>query len=369
MVGNDQVSRHIPADSFRPELADPIAATIIRSTTTHFVDAPEEEYHFMMENNGLVEESFFLWSLVPLVGSVDGMYSSVTEVTKQRCDMGIPLKQQLHANGTRLSERRVDALLRLAQLTSQANDAEAFWTAIHDAINPYEYDFPTAVLYSRLETGTHATTTSSNSVSQTCMYTLQWTIGYSNDHPAIPKNFDLGDGTGLAPGLLNSEKDSLVTVYHRDDKVLPMSLYTGTERRGFGDPCRAMLVIPIRTSTNSVSGHIILGVNTRRPYDTEYKDWIEVLATLLSTSAASVALHEEESRRRKEQEEQATRDRDALTTEVTALAQEATDAAQKLHNLQSIANAVGVGYFEYDVNGQLMHANVSLASTLCICRC
>ena len=68
----------------RPEVADPVSATIARSKQTHFADAPEEEYHFMVERYGFVEEVFFMWSLVPLVGNVQGMYSIVTEVTKQR---------------------------------------------------------------------------------------------------------------------------------------------------------------------------------------------------------------------------------------------------------------------------------------------
>jgi hypothetical protein len=70
----------------RPELADPVSVTIERSQQTQFADIPEEEYHFMVERNGFVEEAFFMWSLVPLVGVgfIDGMYSIVTEVTNQR---------------------------------------------------------------------------------------------------------------------------------------------------------------------------------------------------------------------------------------------------------------------------------------------
>jgi hypothetical protein len=69
----------------RPEIADPVSATMARSERTKFADAPEEEYHFMVERSGFVEEVFFMWSLVPLVGvHIDGMYSIVTEVTKQR---------------------------------------------------------------------------------------------------------------------------------------------------------------------------------------------------------------------------------------------------------------------------------------------
>jgi len=70
----------------RPEVADPVSATMERSQQTRFADAPEEEYHFMIEKNGFVEETFFMWSLIPLVGvgQIKGMYSIVNEVTKQR---------------------------------------------------------------------------------------------------------------------------------------------------------------------------------------------------------------------------------------------------------------------------------------------
>jgi hypothetical protein len=70
----------------RPEVADPVSARMEQSQKTHFADAPEELYQFMVERNGFVEESFFMWSLIPLVGvgTIDGMYSIVTEVTKQR---------------------------------------------------------------------------------------------------------------------------------------------------------------------------------------------------------------------------------------------------------------------------------------------
>jgi len=87
---------------------------------------------------------------------------------------------------------------------------------------------------------------------------------------------------------------------------------------------------------------------------------LEVFSNLLGTSAASVALHEEEVRNRKRQEEEAARDREALSAEVAVLAQEASDVAEKLSNFYQLANAVGLGYFEFAISGELVHANVSL---------
>jgi hypothetical protein len=257
-----------------------------------------------------------------------------------------------------LLERRVNALLRVGQISSEARDIEAFWTSIYEAITPYEYDFPTAILYSHVELDTVSSVGSGRTTPRHCV--LEWTIGYADDHPEIPKDLDLGGDSALARALMKSAKNGAATLYHDKDRALPSSILVDVEKRGFGDPCKALLVIPIRTSNEAITGYILVGVNTRRPYDTEYQDWIEVFSNLLSTSAASVALHEEEARRRKRQEEEAAKEREELNAEVAVLAQEANDVAEKLQNFHDIANTVGLGYFEFGINGQLMHANVSL---------
>jgi hypothetical protein len=211
-------------------------------------------------------------------------------------------------------------------------------------------------LYSHCELDTTASVTSGKAISQQCA--LEWTIGYAADHPAIPKVLDLDEDHALARAISHSAKNESATLYREEDGLLPESLFRDTEKRGFGDPCKAMLIIPVRTSSETTTGYIITGVNTRRPYDAEYREWIEVLTNLLGASAAFVALHGEEVRRRKRQEEQAVKDREALSAEVAVLAQEANDVAEKLQNFHDIANAVGLGYFEFGINGQLMHANV-----------
>jgi hypothetical protein len=38
----------------------------------------------MIEHAGYTEETFLTCSLVPLIGPIDGMFSIVTELTKQR---------------------------------------------------------------------------------------------------------------------------------------------------------------------------------------------------------------------------------------------------------------------------------------------
>ena len=167
--------------------------------------------------------------------------------------------------------------------------------------------------------------------------------------------------------MFDSSRKEVPTLYRAEDGVLPASLFQDVEKRAFGDPCKAFIVIPILIYDDTVTGYLIVGLNTRRPYDAEYQEWIEVYANLIGASAASVALFEEEVRSRRRQEEQAAKDREALSAEVAVLAQEASNVAGKLKNFHDIATELGLGYFEFDINGRLMDANVSpLLSAMCL---
>jgi hypothetical protein len=115
-------------------------------------------------------------------------------------------------------------------------------------------------------------------------------------------------------------------------------------------------IIKLPASEEIIEAFLLMqqsGLNTRRPYDSEYEEWIQVFSKLLGTSAASVSLHEEEVANRKRGIAQAARDRAALNDELTA-------SEFRLETLHDVAEKVGLGYFEYELDGNLKHANVRL---------
>lgn len=88
---------------------------------------------------------------------------------------------------------------------------------------------------------------------------------------------------------------------HVRDGSLPPALLEGIKWRGFGDPCREAVIIPVRpTNAENVLAFLVLGINPRRFYDTQYKAFINLLNSQLSTSSASVLLYEEEMNRSRE---------------------------------------------------------------------
>jgi PAS domain-containing protein len=63
----------------------------------------------------------------------------------------------------------------------------------------------------------------------------------------------------------------------------------------FDDAPGAAIVLPIRSSSEDrLHGVMVLGLNTRLPYDEEYSNYIHLVRGLLATGLATIKLHEED---------------------------------------------------------------------------
>ena len=63
----------------------------------------------------------------------------------------------------------------------------------------------------------------------------------------------------------------------------------------FNDPSGAAIVLPIRSSLEDrLHGVMLLGLNTRAPWDEEYSNYVQLVKGLLATGLATMKLHEED---------------------------------------------------------------------------
>jgi len=83
---------------------------------------------------------------------------------------------------------------------------------------------------------------------------------------------------------------------------VPSQAMVGMDKRGWGEHARQALVVPIIAGTGGVDvgGYglgtcksvLILGVNSRRPYDSDYEGWVEVLGSSLGQMYLGVTARE-----------------------------------------------------------------------------
>lgn len=75
-----------------------------------------------------------------------------------------------------------------------------------------------------------------------------------------------------------------------DDESLPKSLLVGIESKEYGDPCRAVVITPLRYSdSTSVIGFLVIGSNPRTAVNMTYVEFVEAMTTTIGTYMGSLA--------------------------------------------------------------------------------
>ncbi|KAJ4299349.1 hypothetical protein N0V90_004594 [Kalmusia sp. IMI 367209] len=259
-----------------------------------------------IDRHGFLEEAFFSFQFIPILdsdGHVAGYYQPLVETTRNK-----------------LLERRISSLVEIGSETAKARDLNTYWDLVINTIATNDRDIPFALLYAaeNFSSSALSSTSTPGSRKESDEFLLKGSIGVRGDHPVAPSMIDLKDDTNIFhPHLAQAMKAMMPVVVHFSDLRLPDGFLAGIDWRGYGDPCRCVVFCPIRpTTTEQVQGFLILGVNPRRPFDEDYKQFVHVLLRLLATSLASVVLFDEEMRQKENAIGQAARIQEELTAEL-----------------------------------------------------
>jgi PAS domain S-box-containing protein len=214
---------------------------------------------------------------------------------------------------------------------------------------------PFALLYSiadSCDTDTASQTSDSTTSEKTCL--LEGSIGVPERHPAAPQKLELkGSQEGFIPGILYRLSATTVTesgeafreamrtreptTLRLQDGTFPESLLEDIEWRGYGDPCREVIIFPLRpTNGDTVFAFLLIGIHPRRAYDDDYKSFAAMLNRQLATSLASVLLFEGESRR---------------STQLSQQLELQSNRMQRMTELSPL------GMYLYDLDGVLVEGN------------
>ncbi|KAK2073797.1 hypothetical protein P8C59_008046 [Phyllachora maydis] len=318
----------------------------------HFINAwnygqaiLKHDDQLFVTRNGFLEETFFDWSVVPLVGSdgsVVGIYNPAFDNTRRK-----------------VNERRLQTLRELGEKTSEARNVKGFWAQVLKALEYNPFDVPLALIYSVSEdSDSEVSSMHSGSVSNPPQVILEGSLGIGRDHPTAVPSIDLRTSdAGFAPYMRESmaHSDSPV-VLSKDEGTLPGHLIEGLKWRGFGDPCRTIVVFPVHPTTvgDSVVGFIVLGVNPRLQYNEDYQLFVKLVTRQLATSMASVVLFEEEIKRGQRAAQLAALDRQELSLQLRLRTQEAVESEYRFSRMAAFGP---VGMFITDGLGKITYCN------------
>ncbi|KAI9739015.1 MAG: hypothetical protein M1818_005329 [Claussenomyces sp. TS43310] len=281
---------------------------------------------------GFLEETFFSWSLAPVYGrcqTILGLWCAPLETTKQV-----------------IHERRMHLLRNLGDGTALARTVNEFWKKALDKLKEEHFDVPVALLYSvsddsgDSDSSSHSSTAASAISQKVCVF--EGSLGIPQGHPAAPARLDLRHGTGgFAMFFRDATRTLEPTRLCMEDGTLPESLLEGIKWRGFKEPCRDIIILPVRpTTSDNVLGFLLIGINPRRPYDDDYRSFINMLNRQLATSLASIILFQDD-------QKAAALERHKLSMQLE----------MQMDRMQRMTELAPVGMFYIDPDGLLLQAN------------
>ncbi|KAF2006728.1 hypothetical protein P154DRAFT_481635 [Amniculicola lignicola CBS 123094] len=324
------------------EIWDDVKDVFMNARLTGQATMKDDDCLFM-KRNGFLEETYFSWSIIPMVGedgTVMGLYNPAFEKTRRK-----------------IAERRMLTLREVGERTATARDVKSFWEQVLLALTENEHDTPFATLYSVSDdTDSDVSSLHSSSLFGTKHCYLEGTLGVPTHHPSAPEQIDLKEGQeGFGPVFREVMKTDKPVVLSIGSGDLPHEMMEGLEWRGFGDACRDVVVCPIHPTTGeTILGFLVLGINPRRPFDDDYNLFIQLLSRQLATSLASVVLFEEEIRRGQKAAKLAAEDRFNLSEQLAARTQEARDSETRFTRMAEYSPA---GLFIANQDGRITYCN------------
>lgn len=239
----------------------------------------QDNTQLFIHRNGYLEEGFFNLCVMPLLaddGSVVGFWEPVAEVTKQT-----------------LAERRMHTLLKLSKCTSSATSLTDLWRLSLEAMSDQLNDIHCLGLYSL----------DHESQSSEPRYILEGTVGLGGDMSGLRPKIHLGsDEGGIVPSFKRALETGTVQVLTVADGTLSPTIIQRLESVGVAEKLRTCVTYPLCVGGDGgVEAFLVIGISPRRPYDEDYKLFINLLARQIESAIISVRLFEKEKERARQQ--------------------------------------------------------------------
>lgn len=330
-----------PVEAAWPRAGGKLKDVMIATAKKRRTIVEDEGPSFMTSAEEAVEELYLKWSVVPILeeDEVKGFLHPI-----------------LDATSARLWERRMKMLIDLGNSLITARGVEAYWEKLLDtfgAVTP-QYDIPLAALYSVSADSQPSGHQNASKAPKICRFVGG--LGVPEGHVITPTALSLHDTSdALARILQDAVRSEHPLLLSTQDGTLPESLIAGLQWRGFGDPCENVVVFPIRPiREENVMGLLLLGLNPRRPYDNDYRQFISLLNQKITNTLASTVLLEEEARRGRNASQEAAYQQAQLEAKLADRTREATESSKKF---EAVADFIPVGMAFQNAQGVLTYAN------------
>ncbi|KAK6517661.1 hypothetical protein TWF506_004845 [Arthrobotrys conoides] len=303
----------------------------------------QEDHEVFLVREGFTEQAYFSWALTPIVGD------------KGECVGIFNISADLTARV--LAARSFQMFGEIGTRTSGITASKEFWQNFLGGMQTNETDAPFALVYSRVDgSGDGSSCSEVHGRKSTYDFTLEYEGSYNipEGHICMPPQINLSESDeGFA--LAFREACEHEFLYLKHNELVPPHLLEGL-RSTFDDPIDSVAICPIYSHSlaDEISGFLVLGLNTRRAFNDDYKLFVQLLIRQLSSSLSASFFFETEVRRSENLARIAAMEKIILSNQLAAKTMEARASEFRFKRLTEVAP---VGIYMCDQKGKATFVN------------
>ncbi|KAF3255375.1 hypothetical protein TWF192_002730 [Orbilia oligospora] len=303
----------------------------------------QEDHEVFLVREGFTEQAYFSWALSPIVGDKGecvGIFSISADLTARV-----------------LAARSFQMFGEIGTRTSGITASKEFWQNFLGGMQTNETDAPFALVYSRVDgSGDGSSCSEVHGRKSTYDFTLEYEGSYNipEGHICMPPQIDLSESDeGFASAFREACEHEFL--YLKNSELVPPHLLDGL-RSTFDDPIDSVAICPIYSHSlaDEISGFLVLGLNTRRVFNDDYKLFVQLLIRQLSSSLSASFFFETEVRRSENLARIAAMEKIILSNQLAAKTMEARASEFRFKRLTEVAP---VGIYMCDQRGKVTFVN------------
>ncbi|KAF3150708.1 hypothetical protein TWF569_004577 [Orbilia oligospora] len=303
----------------------------------------QEDHEVFLVREGFTEQAYFSWALSPIVGDKGecvGIFSISADLTARV-----------------LAARSFQMFGEIGTRTSGITASKEFWQNFLGGMQTNETDAPFALVYSRVDgSGDGSSCSEVHGRKSTYDFTLEYEGSYNipEGHICMPPQIDLSESDeGFASAFREACEHEFL--YLKNSELVPPHLLDGL-RSTFDDPIDSVAICPIYSHSlaDEISGFLVLGLNTRRVFNDDYKLFVQLLIRQLASSLSASFFFETEVRRSENLARIAAMEKIILSNQLAAKTMEARASEFRFKRLTEVAP---VGIYMCDQKGKVTFVN------------
>lgn len=226
----------------------------------------------LMERHGYLEETFFTWKLVPVIGdegTMLGIYGTAEDKTTDA-----------------IGERRALCVQDLAQRVAQCNSLTDMWQSTVEGLATNPMDIPFALLYCDVQSLKSGTPPLCRN------FEVVGSVAAPRDDPLLCKSVDVdADIHGFSSAIREAIGHMRTVVVTSDDAKIA-GLLDDVQWQGSGIPCQQFAVVPIAVNSTALAA-LVVGINPHRRYNSWYQQFLGMVSDVLQASMSRIRISEE----------------------------------------------------------------------------